>query len=176
MEESSRSPTSPSQARKPPKPLQVALRRRRLSPVQKAPRSLSLALLGRPPLKEKPRLLLPWGPPSFPTLGRRPDARALEAATGTRAQSRRRTAERATRTLSGSHFRRLPGRARGSAMKSREIHPKVQPVLRLWLLLRGPGRSCRTPLPVTPLGRTLLAIHASRAPPPRSWPVFVGKQ
>jgi hypothetical protein len=61
-------------------------------------------------------------------------------------------------------------------MKSREIHPKVQPVLRLWLLLRGPGRSCRTPLPVTPLGRTLLAIHASRAPPPRSWPVFVGKQ
>lgn len=32
------------------------------------------------------------------------------------------------------------------------------------------------PAPVTPLGRPLLAIYDSRAPPTRSLPVFVGKQ
>lgn len=135
------------------------------------------ALLGRPPGEAKPRLLLPWGPPSLPLRGRRPGARAQESATGTRAQRRRRTAERETRTLSSSHFRRLTGRARGDATKSREIYsPKrsspstglAPPSRRL--------RSCSAPAPVTPLGRPLLAISDARAPPPRSRLVFVGKQ
>lgn len=63
-------------------------------------------------------------PHHFPSLGRRPDARALELATGTRAQRRRRSAELEIQRLSSSHFRLLTGKARGDAINSREIYPK----------------------------------------------------
>lgn len=115
------------------------------------------------------------GSPIISVPGRQPDARAPESATGTRAQRRRRSAERETQTLSSSHFRRLTGKARGDAIKSREIYPKgpakppaLAPPPR-WV------RSCNAPAPLTTRAATSRDIRHPGSSPSLAL-VFVGKQ